>query len=356
LLLLVAGAADAAEVSGLYQAEAPVAGQDAGQRNEAIIRAFTKVLIKVTGNRNIANRPELKGDLAKAPHFVQQYRYRVDSHPVVATVVENPDALPPEPRRYLMVAFDAQAVDRLLRQRRLPVWGSNRPSGLLWLGVEAGDGRRLLGSEDSAWQRVAQTAEQRGIPLLFPLMDLEDQTQLKAADLWGDFEQNIRAASRRYGTDYILTGRLTQVAEHLWRASWRLYQGDSVSSWNNDGEYRDSLLREGVEYAADLLANRYAPVGGESELSMVRIRVAGVSGFRDFAGLGRFLSSQSAVERADVAAIEPDAATFLLHVRGGIQSLEQGLELGGLIEPDLDTGVMPEHTPESVILYYRLRQ
>ncbi|MEW7976273.1 MAG: DUF2066 domain-containing protein [Candidatus Sedimenticola endophacoides] len=342
LLPLFSAPVLAVKVSGLYQSEVPVVGQEAEQRNEAIIQALSLVLTKVSGSRSIANRPELAGALAQAPRYVQQYRYRLDD--------SRESASEAQPQRYLEVAFDPRAVDNLLRQHRLPVWGDNRPGGLVWLGEQGRGGRRLLGSEDNAWTLLAESARARGLALITPLMDLEDQARLQVADLWGDFESNIRQASLRYGSDCILTGRLEAVSATLWRSSWRLYQGEQVAAWNNDGGGREELLRQGVAYAADLLASRYAPVASDSGLSRLRLRVAGISDFRDFTAVERFLVSQSGVERVDLDAAEAEAATFLLQVRGA-QSVEQGLGLGGLLSPD---EAVAEGGPLAD-LYYRLR-
>ncbi|MES9873960.1 MAG: DUF2066 domain-containing protein [Candidatus Sedimenticola sp. 6PFRAG7] len=352
LLFLAAGPVHAVQVDGLYQAEVPVAGQEAGQRNQAIMLAFSKMLTKVTGNRNIANRPELTSHLSKASRYVQQYRYQLAERQP-----ESSDTQPAEPARLLQVEFDAQAVNRLLRQNRLPVWGENRPGGLVWLGEESKSrGRRLTSAESGAWPVVEAAAQQRGIPLIRPLMDLEDQSRLKVADLWGDFERNIYSASHRYSPDFILTGRLIRVSGNLWRSSWRLFQGENVSAWNNDGTSRNRLLKDGVQYAADLLANRFAPVGGGSELTRVKLRVGGIGSLQEYAGVGGFLSSQSSVARADLAVVEPGAVIYDLQVRGGLGVLEQGLALGGLIEPDSDAGLGEETATENVDLYYRLRQ
>ncbi|OOZ34762.1 hypothetical protein BOW51_11865 [Solemya velesiana gill symbiont] len=361
LILLLAAMATPAlgvQVDGLYQAEVPVAGQEAAQGNEAIGRAFGKMLIKVTGNRNIANRQELTAEFAKAPRYVQQYRYRLDAEqPADGADVQPEGAEAAEPKRYLQVVFDEQAVNRFLRQSRLPVWGDNRPGGLVWLGEESKSrGRRLTGAESSAWSVLESVARQRGVPLIVPLMDLEDQSRLQVADLWGDFERNISGASHRYSPDFVLTGRLTRVASDLWRSRWTLFQGEKISSWSNDGRSRNQLLGEGVQYASDLLANRFAPIGGASELTRVRLRVEGVGSLREYAGVGGFLSSQSAVARMDLSAVEANAVIYELQVRGGLEVLEQGLALGGLIEPDGDAVMGEEAVAENVDLFYRLRQ
>jgi len=191
LLFLLAGPAMATKVSGLYRAEAAVAGVEANQRSEAIRQALVNVLVKVTGNRNIASRKALAGDIKNASRYVQQYSYQLAKDAEMASEGE--------PQRFLLVSFDRAAIDRLLRDQGLPVWSENRPSILSWMGVERQSRRRLMDSERDTPVRSAleETARTRGLPLLFPLMDLEDQGRLQVGDIWGEFETNIRGASNR---------------------------------------------------------------------------------------------------------------------------------------------------------------
>lgn len=200
LFLPLMSPAYAARVPDLYQAEAQVSGEDPEQREPAFREALGKVLIKVTGSRSILTRGSLTGGLDDAASFVQQFRYRVDSL----------DDSGKEPHRSLWVSFDKALVDRFLAERRLPVWSENRPAVLVWLGVEARGKRQLFDPERNQPERttVEAAAAERGLAMVFPIMDLEDQTQMQVADLWGSFESNIRLASQRYAPEQILTIRM----------------------------------------------------------------------------------------------------------------------------------------------------
>ena len=58
-----------------------------------------------------------------------------------------------------------------------------------------GGARTLLssGNEPAARAAAVAQAQQRGMPLQLPLMDLEDQGKLTAADLWSDYRAAIHA-------------------------------------------------------------------------------------------------------------------------------------------------------------------
>ncbi|MCP3868465.1 MAG: DUF2066 domain-containing protein [Gammaproteobacteria bacterium] len=342
-----------ATVTDLYQAEVPISGEETAQRSEAISRAFGDMLIKVTGNRRIVSRGGLKQEQSNASQYVQQYSYRLadSASQSDATSVDG------EPARLLQVFFDRGAVDRLLTERGLPVWSGNRPSILIWAGVEQKGNRRLLVAEEAPALHLSfkKTAANRGLPVVFPLMDLEDQGSLQVADLWGDFESNIRAASNRYGTDLILTSRLVKVGKGLWRGNWSLYQGQSVRSWDNQGKSSELVAADGIQQAGDLLADKFAPFRDRGARDALRLRVSGLSRVSDYTAVTRLLGSLGGIDLVSVVSVEPDAAVFKLKGRSDVQALEQGLRLGGLVEPDPGSVSADSGLSGEVDLYYRLR-
>lgn len=367
LLALAGGPAMAAQVSGLYEAEVPVEGQDTEQRNKAIVEAFRRVLVKVTGNRGIVHHPQLAGDIPKAPRYVQQYRYRLAppeapaAEPSLEPETETAAApVPAGPVRMLRVQFDQKAVDRLLRQRGMPVWGNTRPTALVWLAVER-DGRRSLLSPEADGEALAgvlAAADERGVPMLFPLMDLQDQSNLQVSDVWGGFGDNIRLASERYGPDAIMTGRLVQFGPDLWRAGWTLYLDGDELIWDSEGDSLGMAVEAGVQAGMDVLASHFAPLAGDSSTDRLRLRITGVRDIRGYARVKRYLMELDAVEKADLASVEPDAVDYVLQVRGGRQMLEQDIALSNVLLPAPREGTdtaTPLPDPGEPVLRYRLR-
>lgn len=384
LLLLGTGSLSAAQVGSLYEAEVPVAGQETEQRNQAILAAFRQVLVKVTGNRGVARLPRVVADLAEAPRYVQQYRYRLkpvdpsSQRPVEISPppVEAADAppssspmeeglepeLPVEPQRMLRVRFDGDAINRLLRQRGLSIWGETRPATLLWLTTEQ-EGRRALlvpEAEEATLRAVMVAADQRGVPLLLPLMDLEDQSRLHISDIWGGFADNIREASRRYGPDAIITGRLVQFAPDLWRASWTLYLEHDVLIWDSEGDSLEMASEAGIQSGIDMLASRFAPVIGAVDTGRIRVRISGVNTLASYTRVNRYLWEQSGAERVDLVYTEPDAVVYSLRISGGKEALEQRIALSGTLLPlsyEMGSGPSSSSSSEAmgIALHYHLQ-
>ncbi|MCU7934876.1 MAG: DUF2066 domain-containing protein [Candidatus Thiodiazotropha sp. (ex Dulcina madagascariensis)] len=348
--------ASAEPVGNLYEAEAPVLGQRADARAVGLRDAFAKVLVKVSGDRGLLNQPDLGRLLNKASGFVQQYRYKsLESPPA--------DAAQATADRLLWVRFDKRAVNRLLRESGVPVWGETRPSILVWLGVEEGTRRGLTSPEHERLlrHRLNRVADTRGLPFMWPLMDIEDRNAIRVSDLWGGFEENIRKASDRYLPDVILVGRMTRRGADSWRGEWLLYLPDKVNRWQTLADTKTALASEGLNQAADALALRFAPQQVSLGVTDLRIRVHGLSQLADYVLVKDYLRSLAIIEQLDLLSASPEKVSFMARVHGGREALERGIQLGAVLEPvAAHEYVVADETgpPEPLVgesLDYRLR-
>jgi len=368
LMLMIASPAFSAQVSGLYGAEVPAEGQETDQRNRAIIEAFRQVLVKVTGSRGVIHHPALADEINNAPRYVQQYRYRMVIQELPAETWPEPEAaVSPSPAqkevRMLRVVFDEKAVNRMLRQHGVAVWGGRRPATLVWLATEQSGRRNLVmaDSDEQAYSGMLNVMDTRGVPILFPLMDLEDQSNLQVSDVWGGFADTIWRASERYGPDAVMTARLVKFGSTLWRASWTLLLGKKEFLWDSEGENLAMAVEAGVHEGMDLLASRYAPSAAGSSVEAIYLRVAGVNDVYSYARLHRHLAGQDVVEQAALAFVEPGAVTYTLKVRGGQRALEQGISLSSVLLPDASEGTSIQPPSEmmadtgEVVLHYLMQ-
>ena len=305
-LLVAAPPAGAARVDGLYQAEVElVDGREAAFR-----AALGKVLVRVTGRRDAAQRPELAELLDNAAAYAQQFRQ-------------------PAPDR-LWAAFDGAALERELTRLEQPVWGAERPSTLLWIAVDAGGGKRFvvasgaeLAEEADVRAQAVEAARERGIPVVFPLMDAEDRARASFAEVWGGFEDSILAASQRYGADAVLVGRLA--AGDMGHGRWTLYGADGAERWS--GGVADSIGR-----LADGFAARFAVVSSGGART-IRVAVAGVDTVEDYGRISQFLGRLTAVQSFGVESVERDQVVFRVAMRGEPATLDEAVRLGGVLRP-----------------------
>ncbi len=326
LPLVAAGAG--VEVPHLYRALVPVDGQDVAERRRALKDALFMVLVKVSGQSAQALGARLDEGSMDPVGYVQQYRY--DSLPLSAQ-----DEAGMVPALGLAVEFDKQAVDRLLRDAGLAVWGRVRPATLVWLATESGSSRLLVTPAERPvlWEALATRARERGLPVVVPLFDLEDQAGLKAADVWGGFSESILEASRRYGSDGVLTGRLYQDASGLDVSTWMLLRDGAEQTWRfRDGDHRDQV-KNAVDRLADVLAREFAAPGTEGPTGHLDMHVSGLETLDDYGRLMAYLEGLDAIKDASPRVMDGMTMTLRISATVAREQLLQTLDLGRMLRP-----------------------
>ncbi|MFB6261467.1 MAG: DUF2066 domain-containing protein, partial [Thiohalorhabdaceae bacterium] len=123
------------------------------------------------GNADVAADDELRqGLIDRAPSLVNRFHFLKRDGP------EGPR---------IQAHFDAEGVREGLWQAGWPVWGALRPGLLVWVAQRDGGGLELVGPDSSpeVFDALRQAAQQRGLPLVLPLMDGTDRRNLDGRDL-----------------------------------------------------------------------------------------------------------------------------------------------------------------------------
>jgi hypothetical protein len=320
----------------LFEAEVAVTSQQSDERVMAMKQALTEVLVRVTGQRDLLGREPARSMLDDPARFVQQYRYY--------TV---PDTRPAQLK--LRVRFDGSAVRAALHQQGESYWGdSERPDTLIWLAVEDRGERYIVAAQDGSavYQKARAVAQQRGVPLIFPLMDLEDQTWARFSDIWGGFFERVLAASKRYSPSAILIGRLNRAPSGGWTARWEMQVAGTSSSWSDSDQRLENLLQAGIDNAADRQASRLAVTGPGVNSGAITITVDDIDTLAAYARVNDYLSSLTAIREFKVEQVAESSVHYVVQLNGTLQGLAQTIVIGTVLEP----------LPGGAAGSYRLRQ
>jgi hypothetical protein len=333
-LLSVSGITPASD--NLFEADVPVDSQQPDLRTAYMKTALQEVLVRVTGQPEVLNRDSVRSMLVTPERFVQQYRY-----------FTLPESTPP--RLMLRVVFDGGAIQQELRQQGVAYWSkTERPEILLWLAVEDRGTRYIVSAQDGsdASRELQQAARQRGIPLLLPLMDLEDQNQVRFTDVWGGFFDGVQSASARYKPGDVLVGRINRSPSGGWVARWDMRDGRDSGSWSGTGEELGGVLQAGIDTLSERLAADVAATETGAVAGMTRITVEGVNTLMAFARADDYLSSLTAVRRLELVRVDGSTLQYALQLAGSLDGLTQTLAIGTVLEPS------PGGAPGT----YRIRQ
>jgi uncharacterized protein len=288
----------------MYQATAPVADRSEAAQSAAFQNAMKTVLIRVTGRRNADEDPALSPLVSNARRYVQQYRAAPDAQ--------------------LWVAFDGPAIERWLTQNGQPLWGHERPTTLVLLGVQTGaQSGSVVTTDDTSELKLAvdAAAAARGLPVMWPSGAELQKFHIDYSALSTGSPSTFAEIGRRMGSDGLLIGRASSSSANA-NVRWtHLFQDRS-------SEYSGTL--EGVNRAADLYAGLFAASGA---VVPVDIEVSGLNDLRDYASLESYLESLTFISRVSVESLSGDTVRFRLSTRGGLDSLQRALSLNGRLQP-----------------------
>jgi uncharacterized protein len=315
-LVLVSSQASAATLPDLYTVTVVPDPAVPNQRQASEQAAMAKLLIRVTGDRNAPLDPALQPLTAAPGQYLASYGL--------------------DRRGRAVVGFSRARVEQALTSLGLPVWGAERPLTLVWIAVDDGSGgRALLGANEAADRapemtpamttlltavraEVARAADERGLPIALPLLDLQDLNAVTFTDIWGGFEDRVLAASQRYRADAVLIGRVRPDLI-----------GTTVEWLFVSGAERLGLLG-GLDAAADRYAAQLRTVGG---VGLTAITVRNVTTAADYGRVIGYLERQSALQTVDVESFEGGTLTLRVVARGDAQVLGRVLALGGVLRP-----------------------
>ena len=334
----------ALEVRDLYEAEVPVADKSEAAREAGLGDALLRVITKISGLPGVRSDPTVARAMENPGRFVQQFRYRQVS------VTEAPDSQAPDQSWRLWARFDARVVDGLVRDAGLRVWGRVRPAVMVWVAVDQSGRRRILGGEEAPELAaiIRDAARQRGVPVVLPLLDLEDRSRIRVSDVWGGFSDRIQQASDRYQSNVIFTGRVYRLLPTLWEGRFSLLAADTVEEWSNQGDILELLLADAVNAMANRLAFRFA---GPSEVAGAYgfgLIVSGVRNAGDYARALDYLSTLEQITDVSVTRVSADEVRFFVETRGGQDGLLKVVALGGTLareslpgDPELRFRLLP---------------
>jgi len=296
----------------LYQTTVPLTDRSDAAQSVAFQNALKVVLVRVTGRRTAEADPAFAPLLTNARRYVQQYRGASDNQ--------------------LWVSFDGSAIERWLTQNGQPLWGHERPSTLILVGVQSGpQSGTVLTAEDTSElkQAIDAAAAVRGLPLIWPgAADLQ-KNHLDFTALGGSSTAALNDLAHAKGADGLLIGRASNSTAAAGVRWTQLFQDHS-------SEYSGAL--EGVNRTADTYAGLFAASGS---LAPIDVEVSGVADLKDYAGVQTYLESLTFISHVSVQGLAGDVVTFRLSSRGGVEPLQRALSLGGklLSVPAGDNGM-----------------
>jgi hypothetical protein len=259
LLMIICGAATAAEIEYLYQGQSIVTGERVETRGPGIAECLEDVLVKVSGDPRLIGDPRVAEMAKQAGTMVSEFRY----HDRMSGIPHH-DEQGTRDRPYdLIVRFEPGKIDGALRSLGRAPWSASRPRVVVFLGMRnmvssymlADDGDRALEHE-----ALAAAAARRGVPLILPSQAALDLAGLRFETLPAADLSRFDAAAQAIGGDLALVGRMAwSDAAMSWVAVWRLRSADATYQWQVRSVTFDDGFRKALGGAAQILSGNGQP-------------------------------------------------------------------------------------------------
>jgi hypothetical protein len=351
-LMLCISESFAIEVEDLYQATIIVESRNNEQeRRRAFSEAMREVLIKVSGLTSTTNPASIRRALNNPEPFVESFRTEADLLP------SNPNEVTSVLREVVSIEvnFYESEIQRLLDENNIPVWPVNRPETLVWMVVEEElEERQMLGDDNSSAGTRINTlrsfADERGLPLLFPLLDLEDQLRLNVNKLWELDEAAILNASQRYQAESILALRIYRsLSGELLARSLYFFRGN-VYSYEEFELSEEDFIRGSINLSSSELSQYYSVLISGTENSVkVNMQVDDINNPKDYAALLNYLNALEGVSSFQLTRAHESSLILQLETGGQLRQLVETIAL----EPSLQEVVELSRAGDAVSMHYR---
>ncbi|BAV52353.1 hypothetical protein MesoLj113a_51320 [Mesorhizobium sp. 113-1-2] len=248
----------AATLDELYQSQTIVTGQGEVNRQIGFRDCLDRVLVRVSGDQRLLEKPEMAALRDKAGSFVDSFRYhdRLEGIPI-----HDEQGTHDRPHD-LTCLYKPATVDKLLAQLGSRPWLGERPTLTVFLSTEQGARHFLLSAEEERGETMresfANAADPLSMHVAFPkaaqLADLGEQ------DMGENDMARLDLLAKQANGAQALVGSIVWSHKELgWIADWRLTGNGKTYRWQIRGVSFDEAFRVAIGGAAQILSGNGQP-------------------------------------------------------------------------------------------------
>jgi len=293
-------------VANLHEVIVPVANQGDKERLKAMSIGLESILVKITGE----SQP-LKGLVHPSPEsFVADFSYVGYVDPLQIKSANSGLGI--------SFNYDPSEVGKLIQKYRLKIWPADRHFLLAWIVIEDPvEGIRFMTQKEfpEATEALRRLMDNRGAPLVFPLLDLKDTKNFFEVDVWNLDQKKLSIASDRYTAKYWVAVRLFQGSSGQWNASWDFSANNSIELKHTMANSLPKLFDEIVPHIVDTMASRYSYIPKENTEKIV-LQLQNINDYASLREAISYLESLEMVRDLRVKIIDQDRVSLELHTGG----------------------------------------
>jgi len=257
LVMIQAGGALPDERDDLYMSKAIVTGRGEKNRQPGFRDCLDRVLVRVSGDQRLPERPEVAKLRQRAGDFVASFSYhdRLAGRPI-----HDEQGTHDRPHD-LTCRYEPQTINHILASLGSRPWLGKRPTFAIILDVER-PGQRFRVAADNPRDAAMRESFSLGAAPLALSVSFPPSKVVDALDMDEDATAaEYRAAAHAAGGDVPLIGHLRWSDRDLgWVADWRFASSGKSYAWTVRGVNFDEAFRVALRGAAQILSGNGAPM------------------------------------------------------------------------------------------------
>jgi hypothetical protein len=285
-----------------YEVTMLLEDQNIGTLKKAKLKAFKQMLFRRSANKDIVKIKVIQKEYTKITQYIQKIEFSTKD---VSSVT---------------LHFEPRLIDRLIKIAKQPLWDFNRPTTLLWLAYESHlKNNRVTktimteNAESSEYiHAIQKEAIKNAIPIIFPLMDLDDELLVSLSDVWGGFHSKIIQASERYMVPSIMRGKIFQRGSE-WFGHYTHIHKKEKKDFRFKAENVSKLHAQMIEKLGEVLCQHYCITESDIKRELF-VNILDIPDFKAFQKVKQFFSQLLAIKRVEILRTEKNKTTFKLEL------------------------------------------
>jgi hypothetical protein len=303
----------------LYTMSTLVVNQSEQVRRQAAMNGMANVIVRLSGSRASLDSPEVSNAIKNASNYLYQFSYQSTDKTLTIAGAS-------QPATRLIMRFSQAPLEKLLQDARLPVWSSNRPDVLVWT-ADNNKGQNYVSASSSIGQSLKSAAISRGLPIVSPVLDLEDRKALSVSRLWALDEGSIRVASTRYQADAVLAGRFSKRRQQ-WTGNFILLHQGKTHYFTASGERQSAIANSVIDQVTEYFASIYAVVPGSSDGSnAIVLQVNNISDFARYTQVLSYLEKLPLIDTFMLSNVDSEQLQVTVNLNTDLERFLTTLEL-----------------------------
>jgi hypothetical protein len=208
------------------------------------------------------------------------------------------------------------------------------------------DGERSIVSDDdnAITSDLKRTLKERGVSVILPLMDLQDQINIHFADVWAGFTDPIIEASQRYGVQRIVIARASRNSQGMMQVKWQSINNDKSEHWQSNGTNAFSL---GLTELVNRTARSFTQDMDHHYSQRYALQISNVKGYADYIRIKDYLLNLTTVSNVELDHLTRNSLEISILLSSNISTLNRTLAIDRVLEE--------EKTYQSGdVIYYKL--